>query len=37
MIMPVGAEKFEEGIRMCVEIYQILRIDFERKVSCLLR
>ena len=26
MIMPVGAEKFEEGIRMCVEIYQILRI-----------
>ena len=34
MIMPVGAEKFEEGIRMCVEIYQILRsILKERSLS----
>ena len=34
MIMPVGAEKFEEGIRMCVEIYQILRIMLkERSLS----
>ena len=32
--MPVGAEKFEEGIRMCVEIYQILRIILkERSLS----
>lgn len=34
MIMPAGAEKFEEGIRMCVEIYQILRIILkERSLS----
>lgn len=34
MIMPVGAENFEEGIRMCVEIYQILRIILkERSLS----
>lgn len=34
MIMPVGTEKFEEGIRMCVEIYQILRIILkERSLS----
>lgn len=34
MIMPVGAEKFEEGIRMCVEIYHILRIILkERSLS----
>lgn len=34
MIMPVGAECFEEGIRMCVEIYQILRIILkERSLS----
>lgn len=34
MIMPVGAEKFEEGIRMCVESYQILRIILkERSLS----
>ena len=34
MIMPVGAEKFEEGIRMCVEIYQKLRIILkERSLS----
>ena len=34
MIMPVGAEKCEEGIRMCVEIYQILRIILkERSLS----
>ena len=34
MIMPVGAEKFEDGIRMCVEIYQILRIILkERSLS----
>ena len=31
MIMPVGAEKFEEGIRMCVEIYQILRIILKER------
>lgn len=29
--MPVGAEKFEEGIRMCVEIYQILRIILKER------
>ena len=34
MIMPAGAECFEEGIRMCVEIYQILRIILkERNLS----
>lgn len=34
MIMPAGAECFEEGIRMCVEIYQILRIILkERSLS----
>ncbi len=26
MIMPVGAESFREGLRMCVEIYQNLKI-----------
>ena len=26
MIMPAGASSFEEGIRMCVEIYQFLKI-----------
>lgn len=31
MIMPVGAEKFKEGIRMCVEIYQILRIILKER------
>ena len=31
MIMPVGAGKFEEGIRMCVEIYQILRIILKER------
>ena len=31
MIMPVGAEKFEEGIRMCVEIYQILLIILKER------
>lgn len=31
MIMPVGAEKFEEGIHMCVEIYQILRIILKER------
>lgn len=31
MIMPVGAEKLEEGIRMCVEIYQILRIILKER------
>ncbi len=37
MIMPVGAPNFQEGIRMCVEIYQILRRSyFERKI-CLLQ
>lgn len=25
MIMPVGAENFREGLRMCVEIYQVLK------------
>lgn len=34
MIMPTRAECFEEGIRMCVEIYQILRIILkERSLS----
>lgn len=34
MIMPVGAENFGEGIRMCVEIYQKLRIILkERNLS----
>ena len=31
MIMPVGAEDFSEGIRMCVEIYQFLKIILKRK------
>ena len=31
MIMPVGAENFAEGIRMCVEIYQILKILLKEK------
>ena len=26
MIMPVGAENFHTGLRMCVEIYQYLKI-----------
>ena len=34
MIMPVGAPDFREGIRMCVEIYQFLRILLkERNLS----
>ena len=34
MIMPAGAENFGEGIRMCVEIYQKLRIILkERNLS----
>ena len=31
MIMPVGASCFSEGIRMCVEIYQSLRILLKKK------
>lgn len=31
MIMPVGAENFQEGIRMCVEIYQFLKILLKEK------
>lgn len=31
MIMPVGAEGFSEGIRMCVEIYQFLKIILKEK------
>lgn len=31
MIMPVGAEDFSEGIRMCVEIYQFLKITLKEK------
>ena len=31
MIMPVGAEDFSEGIRMCVEIYQFLKIILKEK------
>ena len=34
MIMPVGAENFSTGLRMCAEIYQFLRIILkERKLS----
>ena len=34
MIMPAGAENFGEGIRMCVEIYQKLRVILkERNLS----
>ena len=34
MIMPAGAENFGEGIRMCVEIYQKLRVVLkERNLS----
>ena len=34
MIMPVGAPDFREGLRMCVEIYQFLRILLkERNLS----
>ena len=39
MIMPVGASCFSEGIRMCVEIYQSLRILLKKKnlsTACLL-
>ena len=31
MIMPCGAGSFEDGIRMCVEIYQFLKILLQRK------
>lgn len=31
MIMPAGAESFSEGIRMCVEIYQFLKIILKEK------
>ena len=31
MIMPVGASDMEHGIRMCVEIYQFLRIILKQK------
>lgn len=31
MIMPMGAEDFSEGIRMCVEIYQFLKIILKEK------
>lgn len=31
MIMPVGAEDFSEGIHMCVEIYQFLKIILKEK------
>ena len=31
MIMPVGAEDFTEGLRMCVEIYQFLKIILKEK------
>ena len=31
MIMPVGAEDFSEGVRMCVEIYQFLKIILKEK------
>lgn len=31
MIMPVGASCFSEGIRMCVEIYQSLKILLKKK------
>ena len=38
MIMPVGAPNFREGIRMCVEIYQFLRILLkERNLSTAVR
>lgn len=31
MIMPVGEEDFTEGLRMCVEIYQFLKIILKEK------
>ena len=31
MIMPTGAESFSEGLRMCVEIYQFLKIILKEK------
>lgn len=31
MIMPTGAENFEEGLRMCVEVYQTLRIILKER------
>ncbi len=31
MIVPVGAEMFSEGLRMCAEIYQTLRKQLQRK------
>ena len=34
MIMPVGAQSFHDGLRICVEIYQFLKITLrERKLS----
>lgn len=31
MIMPSGADNFSEGLRMCVEIYQLLKILLKKK------
>lgn len=31
MIMPSGADSFSEGLRMCVEIYQLLKILLKKK------
>ncbi len=31
MIMPVGAESFREGLRMCVEVYQFLKIILKQE------
>lgn len=31
MIMPVGAESFHEGLRICVEIYQFLKIILKER------
>ncbi len=31
MIMPVGAESFHDGLRMCVEVYQFLKIILKQE------
>ena len=34
MILPVGADCFREGLRMCAEVYHGLKGAFERKRAC---
>ncbi len=34
MIMPVGAESFHDGLRMCAEVYQFLKIILKQEKLC---